>query len=53
MSQEEEQEFNKAVVNVDWNKDNRSEDKMSMLMYSYFGKLKNTLKVMSFEGPLE
>ena len=27
MSQEEEQEFNKAVVNVDWNKDNRSEDK--------------------------
>ena len=27
MSQEEEQEFNKAVVNVDYNKDNRSEDK--------------------------
>jgi len=27
MSQEEEQEFNKAVVNVDWNKDHRSEDK--------------------------
>ena len=27
MSQEEEQEFNKAVVNVDWNKDQRSEDK--------------------------
>ena len=27
MSQEEEQEFNKAVVNVDWNKNNRSEDK--------------------------
>ena len=27
MSQEEEQEFNKAVVNIDYNKDNRSEDK--------------------------
>ena len=27
MSQEEEQEFNKAVTNIDWNKDNRSEDK--------------------------
>ena len=27
MSQEEEQEFNKAVVNVDWDKGNRSEDK--------------------------
>jgi len=27
MSQEEEQEFNKAVANVDWNKDHRSEDK--------------------------
>jgi hypothetical protein len=27
MSQEEEQEFNKAVVNVDWDKDHRSEDK--------------------------
>ena len=27
MSQEEEQEFNKAVVNVDWDKENRSEDK--------------------------
>jgi hypothetical protein len=27
MSQEEEQEFYKAVVNVDWNKDQRSEDK--------------------------
>jgi len=27
MSQEEEQEFNKAVANVDWDKDNRSEDK--------------------------
>ena len=27
MSQEEEQEFNKAVVNIDYDKDNRSEDK--------------------------
>ena len=27
MSQEEEQEFNKATLNVDWKKDNRSEDK--------------------------
>lgn len=27
MSQEEEQEFSKAVTNIDWNKDNRSEDK--------------------------
>ena len=27
MSDQEEQEFNKAVVNVDWNKNNRSEDK--------------------------
>ena len=27
MSKEEEQEFNKAVVNVDWDKGNRSEDK--------------------------
>lgn len=27
MSQEEEQEFNNAVVNVDWDRDNRSEDK--------------------------
>ena len=27
MSHEEEQEFNKAVTNIDWNKDNRSEDK--------------------------
>mgnify|MGYP001305037819 CR=1 FL=1 len=27
MSQEEEQEFNKAVINIDYNKDNRSEDK--------------------------
>ena len=27
MSQEEEQEFNNAVINVDWDRDNRSEDK--------------------------
>ena len=27
MSQEEEQEFNNAVVNIDWDRDNRSEDK--------------------------
>ena len=27
MSQEEEQEFNKAVINIDYDKDNRSEDK--------------------------
>ena len=27
MSNQEEQEFNKAVVNVDWDKENRSEDK--------------------------
>ena len=27
MSKEEEQEFNKAAVNVDWDKGNRSEDK--------------------------
>lgn len=27
MSKQEEQEFNKATANIDWNKDNRSEDK--------------------------